>query len=306
MRDVREVIKRTLTRAVERDSWDRNGKLYVSDLKHAIPLADGGDCRLKLWAKLRDEPQEPLTSGVELMFGIGDLVHDHLVTLLRDHLPGDWEILGVEERVQVNGARGRYDLKLGLPNGETMIVDFKTKRGGAFSYLDYEGPKSPDVRQVQAYCMADDADRGMLVYVDREGQNFIRVYEVERDDELVKEDLATLIWVRGLAQKGSPLPLEEFLTPTLSRADNKGKDSLKLTWPWQVDWCHLEDCLCRDRYDDMGQDEVTKAADYGKIVGWCREQDDGSFVLDMKDRWNDTDLRYWIMQRLNAGEYSRH
>lgn len=275
--------ERALEKAVDRDSWNRDFKLYVSDLKHALPAEGGGDCARKLWAKLRDEPQDPLTPGVQLMFKAGDMMHDQIAEWLEEHMPDKWELVGVEERARENiePLRGRYDqLWENTETGEMMVVDVKSKRGGSFRYLKVDGPKPGDVLQVQAYMMSTHAQKGALLYVDREGQNWVLMFEVERDDETVQEAIDELVRIRDAAQAGDPVAT---LEPVLKRRDNKGPDSIKVEWPWQVEWCPLEECHCQARATGRLPDG---------IIGYVNN--DGT--LDLKDEYEG--LRPWVESKL--------
>lgn len=285
-------VERAMELAVERDSWPRKGKLYVSDLKHAVPLKDGGDCKRKLRAKLDDEPSEPISDGVSLMFKTGDMIHEKIAKWLHEHMAGmNYDLKEVETRASLpipmlgKDLRGRLDMLFEDPSGNTYVVDVKTKRGGAFQYppLSHGEAKRPDELQVQAYMMARDADGGCVLYVDREGQNWIKAVPVGRDDEAVKGAMEVLAGIK-LAEK-SQIPLVE---PKVTRNKNKGPDSIKVGWPWQVEYCNLQTCHCKE--DFVG----------GTLPsGICAYVDDDGYV-EMKDGYEHRqDLRRLIQAHVS-------
>jgi len=200
------------------------------------PEHDG--CQLSWWEQVHGAPVKEPSNGELLMFRQGDNLHEDLVILLMPSLMIEgWEIEGVEEEARFYGVTGTYDLKIRhRETGTTVVIDFKTKRGNAFRYLDE--PKSGDVLQVQFYVAAEIADYGVLLYVDREGQNFVRQFEVERDDERVCTAIDTMRSIWESDEPPEPVGLK------LSRRQNKGADSVYLKLPWQIEWCRLETCSC--------------------------------------------------------------
>ena len=282
--DLVEDIERAITAAVQRKSWGRKGKLYVSDLKYGLALPEDGDCPKKLWGILRNEAQTPKTPGVDLMLTAGDRLHTQIEDWLRDHLTGGWKVIGREQRLEVEGLRGRLDLY--LHNGDlklTAVVDIKTKRGAAFNYL-FE-PKKADVIQVQAYMMAKAADFGILLYVDREGQNWIKMFVIPRNDTAVIRVASYVKDIRRKAQAGGTV---DGMEPSLIRKKNKGPDSLTVKWPWQVDWCPLERCHCRARISKpLPKGVVAHVTDAGKVT----------MVNNGKEA---DDLKVWIEEKLEA------
>jgi len=281
-RDLIRHIEEALVKAVKRDSWPRNGKLYVSDVRYGIPIEDDGDCPKKLWAILRDEPQNPRGPGVELMFAAGDRLHEAIVEWLQDHLSGGWKVTGVEKKLMVEGLAGRLDIV--LENGNLKlkaVVDVKTKRGGAFRYLSVA--KSPDVVQVQAYMMEQDASFGILVYIDREGQNWIKCFLVVRDDVEVTRVANVVKDIKQKALAGDSVP---GIDPILVVKENKGPNSLSVKWPWQVEWCPLKTCYCQARAE--------KALPKGVVA---HVNDKGVVKMIEKHEANDS-LKTWIENQL--------
>ena len=239
-------VEHALKRAVQRKSWARNGKLYISDLKWGIPLEEGGDCPKKLWAKMRNEPERAAGPGVELMLAAGDRLHEAVAGWLKDHLEGDWVVHAVEKKVQYQELHGRMDIELRALNSRNVgVIDVKTKRGAAFGYLN-EAHRA-DILQVQCYMECTDplpAETGLLVYMDREGQNWIKCFPVKRNPQAVLHAYNRVVQIRQAAMDGEVVP---GMAPVVTVKQNKGPDSITVKWPWQVEWCPLEHCYCKAR-----------------------------------------------------------
>lgn len=260
-------LEKILTEAMleESQSFPRMGKIYASDLGVALG-PDHAGCARALWEKLHDAPQKRPSPGELLRFRIGDLIHDYIANLLRKELPKHgWEVIGVENNVRLNGVRGRYDIKIrNRETGEVRIIDCKTKRGSAFGFL--KEPKKADQLQVQYYTQ-DGADGGDLLYIDREGQNFVRHFEVAKDDARPKEAARRLQVLRDATP---PITLR----PKLRRVENKGPDSLYLEAPWQVSWCNLAHCPCAEAIGELPDGIVGKVFDGGELK-----------IVEGLDRW---------------------
>jgi hypothetical protein len=280
-----EEVERALTKAVERRSWARNGKLYMSDLKWSLDPEDGGDCPKKLWAKMRNEPEKAGGPGVELMLHAGDRLHEQIAGWLEEHMKEGWFVEAVEERVKLDGLSGRLDIRLKHKMHMIQaVIDVKTKRGAAFQYL--HEPHKADELQVQGYMLAKDADYGLLVYVDREGQNWIKCFVVKRDDEAVKNAIISVKAIKRCAEKGQAV---QGMEPQVLRKVNKGPDSVTIKWPWQVTWCPLEHCYCKAR--------VKTTLPKG-IVAHILEDD----TVRMTEKYSDRDdLKVWIEKKLGVG-----
>lgn len=283
-------LKKILTEAMlaESKSFPRKGKIYASDLGVALG-PDHAGCARALWEKLHDAPQKRPSPGELLRFRIGDLIHDYIANLLRKELPKHgWEVIGVEKDVRLDGVRGRYDIKIrNQETGEVRIIDCKTKRGSAFGFL--KEPKKSDQLQVQYYAQ-DEADGGDLLYIDREGQNFVRHFEVAKDDARPKEAARRLHVLRD----GDP---PQRLRPKLKRVKNKGPDSLYLEVPWQVSWCSLAHCPCAKAIGELPEGIVAKLTNdgelkmvegYGEWVdGWV-----GMILDDLKEQYSEEEFTY--------------
>lgn len=231
-------LPQALERGMRAEKNDRDESvLHVSDL--AAYLEDG-KCPRQLWLRLSGAEKKPPTAGQMLMFRQGSRMHEYIIPYLEAGLQalgeGDWHIEAIEEGVLLPGPTyGRFDAR--LTNGQNkIIVDFKTLRGRAFSYL--QEPKPMHVLQVQGYIAGDDADGGLLFYLDREGQNQARQFYVQRDDERIREAIK---YCMDIAKSETP---PAYLQPKVKVGKNKGPDSVKLELPWQCSYCEYLDVAC--------------------------------------------------------------
>ncbi len=254
-----------LGKAVERGlKWqdkDRdNSVLHVTDLATVLP---GEGCPRQLWLRLHGRKERELTPGQRLMFWHGNRIHEDLAELLHTGLPSEWEITAIEKDVEADGVIGRLDCLLYNPaSGSYIVVDFKTSRGRAFGYLDDVKPAHK--LQVQAYMYAlsltgIEPEAGIVFYVDREGQNAMKQFTVQRNDGGVKDAIAE---TKDIAEGPEP----DILEPKLDIRENKGPDSVKLKQPWQCDYCNFLDVSCKGalpyEWRDLG---IVAKIDNGQI-----------------------------------------
>jgi hypothetical protein len=219
----------------------KSGRIWPSDLGVALGPKHGG-CTLAFWLKCRNEPVRPKKPGEKLMLDMGDKTHTHIADLLEDALEGTgWSVSYREVRVEieVNGetVAGRIDIMLYHADGRIHIIDVKSKRGAAFKFLNEARPG--DVLQVQSYMKAVNATSGSVLYVDREGQNFMREFDVPREDHRPELAITKLQEIRDSEIPPAPVQLG------ITRNENKGPDSFKVTIPWQIGWCDLQKCACK-------------------------------------------------------------
>lgn len=218
-----EAIKKGLPLLKEHE-WETD-KLHISDLG-----IDEG-CPRQLWLRLHGAESRPLNIGEMLMFDAGQRIHDRMAEVLK---LGGLDVIDTEQKIELDGITGRYDLKLRMEN-KVVIVDFKTARGKAFDYLIE--PKASHVAQVQGYLTAENAYEGMIIYVDREGQNGIRVFNVCRNDE---ETYKNVKRVKEIA-KGDIPPI---LKPIVEIVERKNFSTVYVKQPWQCDYCKYQDISC--------------------------------------------------------------
>lgn len=246
--------------AEQPDSWDES-VLHASDLRYGLP---DEACARQLWLRLRGAEKRQPHAGERLMWRQGHalqrLTFDLIRPVLEREYPG-WHLilwehslsaslrgLNLVEEGQLDSALVNFKACAALP------LDAKSKRGGAFRFLDVEG-KASDANevQVQAYCIALDeylnADVGwrtprwhvpgaVILAPDREGQNFCRQFYVPRDDDRVYAAAERLRRIRN-AEEAPPV-----LPPLVTRKANKGPDSIRLLEPWQCRYCPYRDVSC--------------------------------------------------------------
>lgn len=209
--------------------------LHISDLGYAYDL-----CPRQLWLKLNSAERREKHYGEDIMFMRGDIIHIETAKILQYGLDDYWTIKGIEVPVVLRICSypivGRTDMILRGQKGEKIIVDFKTSRGGNFKYLDAEGPGEEKKAQVRGYIGATAADYGILFFIDREGQNGIRQFYVERDNDRLRDDFAK---IKKIKEKEP-----EVLKPRLNVKINKGDNSIYLNHPWQCDYCDYLDVSC--------------------------------------------------------------
>jgi hypothetical protein len=253
--------------ASEREEWDKNGRIYASDLGTSL---EDGPCALAFRQKCENAPRAPKLPGQLLMLKVGDLLHGYIQWLLPLALEGSgWEVLEIEDKVELfvddEGIGARLDILLRDPDGRLVVLDVKTKRGNAFRYL--EEPKVGDVLQVQSYITGKDAHYGGILYVDREGQNFMRHFWVDRDDKAVQSAVRTLQAYRDAEKPPAPVGLR------LRVRENKGPDSVYLDIPWQIEWCDLQTCACRAALPGSPPDGIVAKVD----------EENGLYSIDFTD-----------------------
>jgi len=258
MIDLPSIVEQSLMS--EPDTWD-DTRIHASDLPVAVAEQDDKKCPRQLWLRLRGAEKKVRHRGELLMLKHGSDIHESIVPHIESGLPGDWCVVGREQAVEYEGVTGRYDLALseGPFYAHTYIVDFKTIRGRAFHFLD--GPKPAHELQVRFYIAATNSEGGLLLYIDREGQNYMRQFTVGRDDKQV-DDAITV--ARAIACQPEP---PSVLMPKLQINANKGPDSVKILMPWQCSYCDYIDISCPGA--------LRPEARTNKIVGHI---DNGQFV----------------------------
>jgi len=231
---------RALGEQEENRDWDPT-LLHVSDLAVSIPQDDGGKCARQLWLRVNGVAGKEPTPGVELMWDNGKRIEKRVQQALVAGFMlqgGDWTVkatnLDISERLPV-GDEGELDIMLVGPNDEKVIVDVKSVRGNAFKY---PLPRSSNELQIQTYMMAERADLGALFYVDREGQNHVKVCWVARNDPRVTS--ARKIARRVVDSQTTPRVLE----PNVKVRVNKGPNAVYVDQPWQCSYCKYLDHGC--------------------------------------------------------------
>jgi hypothetical protein len=117
--------------------WDEDA-LHASDL--AVMLeGDDGKCERNLWLRTHGAEKQEQHLGEKMMFDHGHQIQLRFTWYIQMGLPEGWEIREIEEWLTPHlpdDLRGSADLTLEDPDGNVVVLDFKTKRGHAFEHLD--------------------------------------------------------------------------------------------------------------------------------------------------------------------------
>lgn len=228
---------------VAEDTTRNNEVLHVTDL--AVTIGEG--CPRQLWLRLRGADKKSLTAGQMLMFWHGKRIHEDLTELLKAGLPREWEIIGVEVPMEFDGITGTADaLIINRDTGEKLVIDYKTIRGRGFYFLPEDIAKPAHELQVQSYIYGLDkstgfsADGGLVLYVDREGQNSFQQRYVPRNDEVVKEAITEAWLIRDAKE---PPPILEPIVFEGKPTKTKGVP-VTIKQPWMCDYCSYQDVTC--------------------------------------------------------------
>lgn len=220
---------------IQDDNWNES-VLHVSDL--SVP-EEG--CPRELWLRLKGADKRMASVGRMWRFRVAKEIHKDLTTLLKVGLPREWEIEGVEVPMSFDGIVGSADLLLrNTSNHSYIVVDYKSARGQSFHYQTYEFAKRSHEIQVQGYIYGLVFPIGAVVlYADREGDNGFRQTEpVNPDNETIQRLTEEIKAIRD--NKKQPPLLEPFVEIT----ENKGDNSVKLSMPWQCNYCDYRDVSC--------------------------------------------------------------
>lgn len=244
------------------DYAKKKRNLYVGDLGYAYDL-----CARQLKLKLAKAPKREKSYNELLMLMHGNIVHGEAVKYIEIGLDNYWEIVGVEESVQGLGLRGRYDMKIEGQRGEQVIIDFKTSRGKNFDYLDRDGCKPEPKAQVRGYIQIDQADFGVVFYIDREGQNGIREFPVmpNKVDPLIKI-------LKFIKENDQPI-----LKPNIRVRKNKSDNSIYISQPWQCNYCDFLDVSCPSALKPSWRNItgiVAKEDDQGNIYAYEKQYEE--------------------------------
>lgn len=223
----------------------KNHRIHASDLGVFIDPNDGGKCHRQLKLRLLGTQKKPDKLGTALMWDHGNRIHDRMVQLLtigfaRLHQQGGvlWQVVEVEKNVSetlVGDAVGRLDILIVGPNGEKAVIDVKTVRSKTFTF---PLPRATNTVQAQSYMQAEDADYGVVLYIDRDGANAIKPCFILRDDASVESAYR----VAENIFKSDELP--QVLRPQVNVRENKGPDAVYVDNPWQCRYCDYLGISC--------------------------------------------------------------
>ena len=247
----------------DRGAWDEL-KLHISDLGIWSGLEEGDrKCPRSLWYRLNGLPKEPFTAGEKLMFLQGHRLEELVVEILDKSMLLDTQVpVRIDDLAWEGGVViGAADIVMTKRSGGAVVIDVKTRRGNSFKYS--KSVKPAEKMQVLGYAYAlrgcvEGKISGMILEVDREGQNFCRVWEF---GIRTGEYLSVIDAVKELLEIKTMKKPPDGFEPTLIRGKNKGPDSLKLNIPWQCRWCKYAKTTC----DYCPTQEIFEQ--HGKVVG---------------------------------------
>lgn len=210
--------------------------LHVSDMGYAIK---DGKCPRQLQLRLAGAEKYEGSDGEHLRFAHGNIIHAVATEILKKGLPDYWTIYGAEVSVSEftpPGLYGTADLVLLGKGGETVVVDYKTVRGNKFKYLNKVD--NTYKIQVQTYGKYLSATGLLILYIDREGDNFVKQFRVRKADKTVEKVYQRLVEIAN----SDLLPI---LEPKVNIRKNKGDDAVYISQPWTCDYCHFQDHSCK-------------------------------------------------------------
>ena len=262
MINLAKAIEKGLDKHEGEHEWDES-RIHISDLAVGLEELSEKKCPLQLWLRYNHYHKKENNAGTKLMFQQGNNLHELVAELLEEGLPGNWEVVGVEKPVKIDFITGRYDFQIkNKDTGKRYIIDFKTVRGNAFGYL--HKPKASHTLQVQSYTMAENADGGFVLYIDREGQNFVKQFEVKRNDVKVQKAINKVKEIRDSERPPEVLP------PKIKINENKGDDSVVAKLRWQCRYCNYYGETCDGAIPPEYEEDL------GKVVGHLN--DEGEFT----------------------------
>lgn len=238
---LRNPVEQSLTVSPQRHPWEPD-RLHASDLGAALPPEDGG-CMRRTWLRIHGYPTRQHTDGEALMLFKGQLIHELLANWMEHRLHlryPEWKVVAVEEALpDMEGGVGRLDVRVEhLPTRERHVVDFKSVRGSAFEYRSF--PYASHLYQVSAYIRSTGDEFFVIVYTDREGQNFMK--QTGPHPRMDAEVLAA--W--GQLRQLKTLPQPPACVPPvaiLAKRKTTG-DAVSLDVPFQCGYCKARDVSC--------------------------------------------------------------
>lgn len=238
--------------------WDGT-EVHSSDLG---VIFDKGDtvCDRQLWMRIQGKESKDRKLGEKIMFDHGLSIQVRFSYLLALGMPENWSIKDI---LFIMSSSAEADLIINGPVGD-VVVEVKTARGNAFSFLDDARPRHR--LQTQCYMYEGDIDNGTVLYIDREGQNKPHQYPVERDDEFVEKAKRQ---AESIAEQELRPPVIGYADVSISKNKTTG-DSVKIDLPWQCRNCPYHNHGCEGV---LAEDEVKSG-----IIG--RIDEHGNFYSD--------------------------
>lgn len=153
------------------------------------PSSIAGCQRQSMFKFLGVEAVNRIDPDTELIFEDGNWRHHKWQAMFADmqQVLGSkkFRLCSIEKPVSIPNLyiAGRYDALIKI-RGKRYVVDFKGINDFGFSYVYREHkPKEEHVKQVLTYCVARGVRRGLLLYDNKNNQQF-KVYQVSWDDEI--------------------------------------------------------------------------------------------------------------------------
>lgn len=291
MLDLRKAFEKGLDKEEPEHDWPED-RIHVSDLSVAL---DKGKCPRSLWLRYHGFPKEQLHAGKKLMFKFGNDIHETASEILEVGLKEtDWNIAQIEGKIDmpnvitVGGSvaklpdiTGRYDVMLSNHKGDKMILDYKTVRGRKFKYLQQADESY--ILQVQAYMFATDTDRGQVLVIDREGQNFVKAFP---ENEYIKRQDTRILEAMQYANDIVQGDIPEYIEPKLEIKENKGDDSIYLEPDWHCSYCPYQDVSCQGDIPKNVRDKLPKNKK-GHIKRRVLGKIDDNGIVKMKDKYRE-------------------
>lgn len=257
--------------------------IHVSDYPANLPT-DDKKCPRQLWLRTHGEERKDPSLGEKIMWSQGKAFQYRMSYYIEKAMSNEWSGAQVERPVNSylpNTDIGRADLVFLKPD-EVLVVEIKTQRGSSFQHL--ECPKDSHVLQLEGYmfafeAMGNDNVTGKLLYLDREGQNRPKEFEITRGWPIkqVSNNIGAI--VEGIKPNK--------LRPQLDIRKNKGPNSIKLKQPWQCRYCDYRGFSCPGALSD----ELTG---YGIVA----HVEDGAFSWDAQSR----EIKDWVKKLYNERE----
>jgi CRISPR/Cas system-associated exonuclease Cas4 (RecB family) len=247
--DICKELEKGIRTIALKHEWDTQ-LLHISDLGCWSGIEEKErKCPRALWYRLNGYPREADTPGKLLMFEQGRNLESFAITLLEAALGSQRIIIhptvAIHTPVEKDIIWGEADVLLSESedNRKVIVADIKTRRGNAFRFSN--GVKATEKMQVlgYAYCLKEYKTimGGAIIEVDREGQNFARVWDFDIGDDEYRQVEEAALEIRVIRTLPEP---PQGINASLVRNTNKGPDSFKLKIPWQCKYCPYAKTCC--------------------------------------------------------------
>ena len=253
----------------EVDHWQTE-RLHVSDLgaTQYISIEDR-KCPRQVYLRLNNAEKAETGPGKQLMFEQGNHLEAKAVEWLNRGLRRtDSKYYMFGQQINVSSGilplRGTLDILI-TDGKDYCITDFKTRRSNHFKYQDKVRPA--DMFQVAGYIYAWNSlfkqhiNKGKVIEIDREGQNFVREFDFIYDDILKKKIEIAMHELINISRGYKP----PKMPPKIKINSNKGPDSVCVDNPWQCNYCDYKDHSCAGAVPKKYDDHL------GRVVGHIKD-----------------------------------